>query len=67
MGKTLNPVMLTVAETAKVFGISEYYARQLAMTSTVNAVRVGTGRGKILINAESVQNYFNSARLNEAS
>lgn len=52
------PVMLTIKETAERFGIAPYYARQLALSGTVKAVRVG--RGKILINAQSVAEYFNS-------
>ena len=43
------PTMLGVKETAETFGISAHYARQLALSGQVKAVRVG--RGKILINA----------------
>lgn len=53
------PEMLGVKETAKKFNISQYYVRQLALSGAVKAVRVG--RGKILINAQSVADYFNSA------
>lgn len=56
--------MLTIPETALYFGISQYYARQLALTGKINAVRIG--RNKILINARSVQEYFETARLTDA-
>lgn len=56
------PLMLGVKEIAERFGISRYYARQLALTETVHAVKVG--RGKILINANSVAEYFNSTYIN---
>lgn len=54
-----KPTMLTVKETAEEFQISQYYARQLALSGTVKAVRIG--KGKILINAESVAEYFSNA------
>ncbi|MBQ8296343.1 MAG: helix-turn-helix domain-containing protein [Ruminococcus sp.] len=56
------PLMLGVKETAKRFGISQHYARQLALTETVKAVKIG--RRKILINADSVSEYFNSTYIN---
>ena len=43
------PEMLGVKEIAEKFGIAQHYARQLALSGKVKAVRVG--RGKILINA----------------
>ena len=55
--------MLTIPETAQYFGISQYYARQLALTGKVHAVRIG--RNKILLNAKSIEDYFNSARLTD--
>lgn len=61
--KTNVPTMCGVKETAKNFGIAEYHARQLALSGKVKAVRVG--RGKILINQESVAEYFNSSYLTE--
>lgn len=57
------PIMLSVEDTAKAFRISAYYARKLALSGTVKAVRVG--HGKILINYQSVCDYFNSSVLNE--
>lgn len=56
-----KPVMLTVRETAEAFGIAKYYARQLALTGKVKAIRAGN---KILINASSVSEYFNTSTLN---
>ncbi|MCM1062823.1 MAG: helix-turn-helix domain-containing protein [Eubacterium sp.] len=55
------PEMLGVKETADRFGISQNYARQLALSGTVKAVRVG--RNKILINAQSVAD-LNSSYIN---
>lgn len=56
------PEMLGIKETAEKFGISQNYARQLALSGAVKAVRVG--RGKILINAQSVVDFFNSSYIN---
>lgn len=50
------PLMLGVKETAEMFGIAQNYARQLALSGAVKAVRVG--RNKILINAQSVADFF---------
>ena len=61
--KTNIPTMCGIKETAKNFGIAEYHARQLALSGKVKAVRAG--RGKILINQESVAEYFNSSYLIE--
>ena len=59
------PIMLSVKETAETFGIAQHYARQLALSGAVKAVRVG--RGKILINYQSVCEYFNSSVLNTSN
>ena len=48
MNNVTTPIMLGVKETAEAFGIAQHYARQLALSGSVKAVRVG--RGKILIN-----------------
>ena len=56
------PTMLGVKETAETFGISAHYARQLALSGQVKAVHVG--RGKILINAQSVADFFNGSYIN---
>ncbi|MBO5507427.1 MAG: helix-turn-helix domain-containing protein [Bacteroides sp.] len=53
------PEMLGVKETAERFGISQNYARQLALSGAVKAVRVG--KGKILINVQSVADFFNNS------
>lgn len=58
------PIMLTVNQTAEAFGISRHFARQLALTGQVNAVRSGK---KILINRSSVARYFESATLKSES
>ncbi|MBP3746343.1 MAG: helix-turn-helix domain-containing protein [Ruminococcus sp.] len=54
------PDMRGVKETAAHFGIAQHYARQLALTGKVKAVRCGC---KILINQASVADYFNSNTL----
>lgn len=56
------PVMLTVRQTAETFGIAMHHARLLALTGKVRATRAGN---KILINAQSVADYFNSCTLGE--
>lgn len=58
-----RPIMLGVKETADAFGIARHHARQLALSGAVKAVRVG--RGKILINYQSVCDYFNSCYIPE--
>ena len=55
------PVMKGVAECAELFGISQHYCRQLAKTGAVKAVFVG--RGKILINVQSMADYFNQTTI----
>lgn len=54
------PDMRGVKETATNFGIAVHYARRLALTGKVKAVRAGC---KILINQKSVADYFNSCTL----
>lgn len=61
--RTNVPLMLGVKETAERFGISEYFARKLALSGAVKAVRVG--KNKILINANSVSEYFESTYIND--
>lgn len=56
------PEMSGVKETAERFGISQHYVRQLALSGAVKAVRVG--RGKILVNVQSMADYFNSSYIN---
>ncbi|MCR4640139.1 hypothetical protein [Ruminococcus sp.] len=56
------PDMRGVKETAVHFGIAVHHARQLALTGKVKAIRAGN---KILINQQSVIDYFNNATLTE--
>lgn len=56
------PEMLGVKEIAERYRISQNYARNLALSGAVKAVRVG--KGKILINAESMADFFNSSYIN---
>lgn len=62
--KTNTPLMLGVNETAEKFGIARHYARQLALSGAVKAVRVG--KNKILINYQSVCDFFNSSYLQQS-
>ena len=64
MNNNTLPVMLTVNQTAEVFGIAKHHARQLALTGKVKAVRAGK---KILINQQSVSDYFNNNNLNSSN
>lgn len=58
------PTMLGVKETAEMFGISQHYARQLALSGAVKAVRVG--RNKILINCDSLKEFFENSYINQS-
>ena len=55
--------MLSIDETAERWNITRHYARQLALSGTVKAVRIG--KRKILINQQSIEEYFNSSYLTE--
>lgn len=55
--------MKSINETAEKYGISPHYARSLALSGAVKAVRIG--RGKILINQQSMDDYFNNSRLTD--
>ena len=59
------PLMLSINETAERWGITKHYDRKLALSGTVNAVRIG--KGKILINQSSVEEYFNSSYLTDTT
>ena len=63
MMQTNIPVMKGIIECAELFGISQHYCRQLALTGAVKAVRVG--RGKILINVQSMADFFNKNTIPE--
>jgi hypothetical protein len=57
--ETLNvPVMLTIRETAKRFGLSEHYVRNLAKRKPgqIRTVKAGV---KVLVNANSLCAYLN--------
>ena len=56
MSNNTLPIMLTVNQTAENFGIARHHARQLALSGKVKAVRTGN---KILINQQSVSDFFN--------
>ena len=58
------PQMLSIEDIAKETGLSKYAVRMLALSGTVAAFRVG--RGKILINVDSVAEYLSNARLTDA-
>lgn len=57
------PKMLSVEETAKETGLSKYAVRMLALSGKVKAVRIG--RGKIMVNMDSLADYFNTAKLTD--
>ncbi len=63
MQNTNIPVMKGIIECAEIFGISRHYCRQLALTGAVKAVRVG--HGKILINVQSMADFFNQSSIPE--
>ncbi len=56
--------MLSIAKAAEMYQLSSTYIRKLAKCRKIHAVRTGvTGNGKILINAESLEDYLASAYL----
>lgn len=54
------PIMLGIKETAANFGITKNHVRHLALSGAVKAVRIGS-KGKILINQQSLAEYFDNA------
>ncbi len=56
------PRMETIANTATLFGVSQYFVRKLAVRGEINAVRLA---GRILINCDKFAEYLNSATLVE--
>ncbi len=53
------PIMRTIKQTAEDFGIAAYFVRQLALSGKVKSIRTGeSGRGKILVNQQSLAEYF---------
>lgn len=58
------PRMLSVEDVARETGLSKYAVRLLALSGKVAAVRIG--RGKILVNLDSLAEYFSTAKLTDA-
>ena len=54
----LIPKLISIEDTAKLFGISKYAVRKLVLGGEVKATRIG--RSKILVNAGDMARYFNS-------
>lgn len=53
------PIMRTIKQTAEDFGIAAYFVRQLVLSGKVKSIRTGeSGRGKILVNQQSLSEYF---------
>lgn len=53
------PKMATIKSTAKLFRLSEYFVRQLALSGKIISVRAGN---KILINVDRFAEYLNTSR-----
>jgi excisionase family DNA binding protein len=54
-----------VKEAAELFGLSKHLVRTLALDGKIKAVRIGKSKnGKILINIQSLNDYFNSSIIN---
>jgi excisionase family DNA binding protein len=51
------PIMLSVTEVQKTFGLSKQYVYQLAKTGRVKAIKCGN---RFLLNAQSITDYLNS-------
>ncbi len=51
------PKMLSIAQTAKVIGLTKHYVRQLVLQGKVKYVRSGI---KYLLNLDSLINYLNN-------
>lgn len=60
----LKPHMETIKETAKLFGLSEYFIRKKAKAGEIVAVRIS---GRILINCDKLTEYLNTATLKPES
>ncbi|MGN0655623.1 MAG: helix-turn-helix domain-containing protein [Ruminiclostridium sp.] len=56
----LKPHMETIARTAELFGVSQYFVRKLALSGKIVAVRIS---GRILINCDKFAEYLNTATL----
>lgn len=54
-----------IKEAAELFGLPKHLIRTLALEGKVKAVRIGNGKNaKILINIQSLNDYFNSNFIN---
>ncbi len=51
------PKMLSIAQTAKVIGLTKHYVRQLVLQDKIKYVRSGV---KYLVNVDSLINYLNN-------
>lgn len=57
------PRMLGLKEAATEFSLSYNAVRQMALRGAIPAVRIG--KGKILVNADGIAAYLNSAKLTD--
>lgn len=57
------PRMMSIEDCATETGLSKYAVRLLALSGKVAAVRIG--KGKIMVNMDSVCEYFANARLTD--
>ncbi len=58
------PHMETIAKTAELFGVSQYFVRKLANSGQIVAVRIA---GRILINCDKFVEYLNSVTLDSTT
>ncbi len=58
--KITLPHMETMQRTAKIFGLSYYFVRKMALSGKINAVRIS---GRILINCDKFADFLNNATL----
>lgn len=55
--------METIKETAKLFGLSEYFIRNKALAGEIVAVRLPGRSGRILVNCDKLIEYLNTTTL----
>ena len=58
--KITLPHMETMQRNAKIFGLSYYFVRKMALSGKINAVRIS---GRILINCDKFADFLNNATL----
>jgi excisionase family DNA binding protein len=51
---------MRLKEAAELFEVSEHYIRKLALSGNITAIRPGTQNGKILVDIQSLEDYFSS-------